>query len=325
MKPKMLHIARKLPAFAAVLALVLTAALLMPSAAWATRAVRVYEVEIKGEAAGPAVQEAMRRVLVRATGRRDAGTDPAFGLLVTDAARYVQSTRKGSAGQTVVVFDGAAVEQAITSAGRTVWPRDRPFTFVVFSPPLSGPAVEAARTELEKTAEARGLPINLAPLPVMDSSGVEVPREQLIQNAARMGGDAVLVARADNPAAGNWQWTLQTAFGSESWTGALDAGVNGAVDALSRAQEATAGVAELEAVVQVNGVSTLNDYAAVSRLLESIPGQKKVSLAESSGTTATFSVLVRGGADTVDRALGSSARLARSGSSNGQLLYTYRP
>jgi len=325
MKPEMLHIVRKVPAFAAVLALVITVALLTPSSAWAARTVRVYEVDIKGEAAGPAVQEAMRRVLIRATGRRDAGTDPAFGLLVTEASRYVQSTRKGAAGSTVVVFDGAAVEQAITSAGRTVWSRERPFTFVVFSPALSGAAVEAARAELEKAAEARGLPINLAPLSVADSSGVDVPREQLVQTAARMGGDAVLVARTDNPTAGNWQWTLQTPFGSESWTGGLDAGINGAVDALSRAQEATAGIAELEAVVQVAGVSTLNDYAAVSRLLEGIPGQKKVSLAESNGTTATFNVLVRGGADTVDRALGNSARLARSGSSNGQLLYTYRP
>jgi hypothetical protein len=224
-----------------------------------------------------------------------------------------------------VVFDGAAVEQAITSAGRTVWAKERPFTFVVFSPPLSGAAVEAARPELDRAAEARGLPINLAPIPVLDSSGAELPREQIMQGAARMGGDAVLVARADNPAAGNFQWTLQTQFGSESWTGPLDAGVNGAADALTRAQEANAGIAELEAVVQVAGVSTLNDYAAVSRLLESIPGQKKVSLSESNGTTATFNVLVRGGADTVDRALGNSARLARSGSANGQLLYTYRP
>jgi len=325
MKPEMLHIVRKLPAFAAVLALVSAVALLVPSAAWATRVVRVYEIEIRGEAAGPAVQEAMRRALVRATGRRDAGNDPAFGLLVSEASRYVQSTRKGSGASTVVVFDGAAVEQAIASAGRTVWARERPFTLVVFSPPLPGPAVESTRTELEKAAEARGLPINLAPLPVTDSSGAELPREQLVQNAARMGGDAVLVARSDNPAASVWQWTLQTAFGSESWTGGLDAGVNGAVDALNRAQEASAGIAELEAVVQVAGVSTLNDYAAVSRLLEGIPGQKKVSLAESNGTTATFSVLVRGGADTVDRALGNSGRLARSGSANGQLLYTYRP
>ncbi len=77
--------------------------------------------------------------------------------------------------------------------------------------------------------------------------------------------------------------------------------------------------------MQVSGVSTLNDYAAVSRMMEAIPGQKRVSVAETSGTTATYNVLVRGGADAVDRALGNSARLTRGGSANGQLLYTYRP
>ena len=299
------------------------AAILASPGAWA-RAVRVYDVEIKGEAVGPAVQEAMRRVLVRATGRREAAADPTFTALVTDAARYVQSSRKVAGGNTLVTFDGAAVEQAISSAGRSVWGTDRPFTFVVFVPALNSQAVESARSELDRAAEARGLPINLAPVPVVDSTGVELSREALLQGAQRLGGDAVLIARADaNP--GNYQWTLQTQFGSESWTGPLEAGPNGAVDALTRAQEATAGVAELEAVVQVAGVSSLNDYAAVSRLLESIPGQKKVSVAETNGSTATFNVLVRGGADTVDRVLGNSPRLARSGSANGQLLYTYRP
>jgi len=42
-------------------------------------------VEIKGEAVGPGVQDAMRRVLVRATGRRESAGDPAFAALVADA------------------------------------------------------------------------------------------------------------------------------------------------------------------------------------------------------------------------------------------------
>ncbi len=300
------------------------------------RTVRVYEVDIRGEATGAVVQDAMRRAIVRATGRREAGTDPAFAALVTDAARYVQGTRKVASGATLVTFDGSAIDQAITAAGRSLWDPERPFTFVVFYPPISGQALSVVRTELDKAAEARGLPINLAPVPIVDSTGVELPRDQILQGAQRVGGDAVLIARNDSagstPAgAGSAAPPLfgsglcRTQYGSESWTGPLDAGVNGAVDALTRAQEATAGVAELEAIVQVSGVATLNDYAAVSRVLEGIPGQKRVSLAETSGTTATFNVLVRGGADTVDRALGNSARLARGGSANGQLLYTYRP
>ncbi len=138
--------------------------------------VRVYDVEVKGEAVGPVVQDAMRRVIVRATGRRDAGADPAFAALVTDAAEYVQSSRKVSNGNTLVTFDWAAVEQAINSAGRSVWGSERPFTFVVFVPALNSQAIEAARPELDRAAESRGLPINLAPVPVVDGTGAELAR-----------------------------------------------------------------------------------------------------------------------------------------------------
>jgi hypothetical protein len=297
---------------------------LLASPAALARNVRVYDVEVRGEAVGPVLQDAMRRVIVRATGRREAAADPAFNALIADASRYVQSARKVSNGNTLITFDGPAVEQAITATGRTIWGSERPFTFVVFVPALSPQDVAAARSELDSAAESRGLPINLAPVPVVDSTGAELSREALLQGAQRLGGDAVLIARADaNP--GIYQWTLQTQFGSESWTGPLDAGPNGAADALTRAFEANVGVAELEAIVQVAGVSTLNDYAAVSRLLECFPGQKKVSVAETNGNTATFNVLVRGGADTVDRALGNSPRLQRAGNANGRLLYTYRP
>lgn len=309
--------------FVFCLAVAAVAAVLASPASLA-RTVRVYDVEVKGEAVGPVVQEAMRRVIVRATGRRESAADPAYNTLIADASRYVRSARKVSNGSTLITFDGAAVEQAITSMGRSVWGSERPFTFVVFVPALSPQAVEVVRPELDRAAEVRGLPINLAPVPVVDSTGVELSREALLQGAERLGGDAVLLARADaNP--GIYQWTLETQFGSESWTGPLEAGPNGAADALTRSFESTAGAAELEAVVQVAGVSTLNDYAAVSHLLEGIPGQKKVSVAETNGSTATFNVLVRGGADTVDRALGNSPRMQRSGNANGQLLYTYLP
>ena len=151
-------------------------------------------------------------------------------------------------------------------------------------------------------------------MPVVDASGVELPRDTVLQGAQRLGGDAVLIARGDSAALnGVYQWTLQTQYATENWNGALDAGVNGAVDALARVQDSAAPLAELEALVQIGGVSTLNDYAAVSRLLEGIPGTRRVTLAEVNGGAATFSVLVRGGAEAVDRALSSSARLSRAG------------
>jgi hypothetical protein len=300
--------------------------MLVPASAWAGRVVRIYEQGIKGEVSPAAIQDAMRRVLVRATGRREAATDPALAALVTDAPRYVQSQKKGTSGDTQLVFDGAALEQAISTAGRSVWERERPFTLVVFYPPLSGAAGESARLELEKAAENRGLPITLAPVPVVDANGVELPRDTVLQAAQRLGGDAVLVARGDSAALhGVWQWTLQTSFGSDSWTGALDAGVNGAVDNMARVQDSSASLAELATAVQVGGVSTLNDYAAVSRLLEGIPGTRRVSIAQADGGTVTFNVLVRGGSEAIDRALTGSTRLSRAGASNAQLVYQYKP
>lgn len=288
---------------------------------------RVYEADIAGEASGPAVQDAMRRVLVRATGRREAATDPALSAIIADAPRYVLNSRKAATGNTTqVTFDSSALEQAISSAGRSVWERERPFTLVVFYPPLSGTAAEAARVQLEKAADLRGLPISLAPVPVVDANGVELPRETVLQSAQRLGGDAVLVARGDSGALnGVWQWTLQTNFATENWNGALDAGVNGAVDAMARVQGASANMSELETRVQVGGVSTLNDYAAVSRLLEGIPGTRRVTLAEANAGVATFSIVVRGGAEAVDRALASSSRLSRGGMANAQLVYEYKP
>lgn len=314
--------ARRLRIVCAWLCLVL----LVPASAWATRTVRLFEVDVKGEASPAAVQDAMRRVLVRATGRREAATDPTLSALVTDATRYVQSSARATNGDTRIVFDGSALEQAIASAGRSVWERERPFTLVVFYPPLSGAAADAARTELEKAADTRGLPISLAPVAVVDGSGVDLPRDAVVQGAQRLGGDAVLIGRGDSAALhGVWQWTLQTAFGSESWTGALDAGINGAVDALARVQDASASLAELETFVQIGGVTTLNDYAAVARMLEGIPGTRRVSIAEANGGTVTFNVLVRGGAEAIDRALASSSRLARAGGGGAQLAYQYRP
>src|SRR5215472_9942351 len=80
----------------------------LPLPCRAGRPVRVYEVDVAGQTA-PAVQDAMRQALVRATGRRESADDPALASLVADATRYVKSYVVGPRGESQVVFDGVAV------------------------------------------------------------------------------------------------------------------------------------------------------------------------------------------------------------------------
>jgi hypothetical protein len=207
-----------------------------------------------------------------------------------------------------------------------VWDRERPFTIVVLSPPLTGSSADDARRGLEEAAESRGLPVSLVPIALADSNGLELAPDAVLRSAQRLGGDAVLIGRADSGgAAGQWQWTLLTGLASESWTGALEAGIHGAADALARVQDATLPLTESDAFVQVGGVTNLTDYATIERLLAELPGARRAGLAEADGASATFRVLIRGGADAVQRGLAGSTRLTRVGLADSRLVYQLHP
>ena len=303
------------------------ACLLLPLSSWAGRPVQVYEIDMRGAASPALLQEALKRVLVRATGRGEAAADPALADIVSNAAHYMVTSRTTSEGATHVVFDGAALASAIGAAGRSTWDSTRPFTLVVLSPPL-GAAADAARRELDAAAETRGLPISLVPLQLTDASGADLGREALLAAGQRLGGDAVLVGRSDTGASnGVWQWTLYTNFIVQSWSGGLAAGIGGAVDALARVQDVSEPQAEMAVEVEVDNVPSLADYAQVGRLLQGAPGVRAVNVSEASGTRVTFSVRVRGGGAALDKALGASGHFAAAGASaTGHLLqYTYRP
>ena len=317
---------RREPHRASFLWLSLVLALACAGPALAARPVRVYEAAVRVQDPATAAQEAMRQVLVRATGRRDAAGDPLFAPLIANATHYVQSSRGLTDGSTLILFDGASIERDITASGRSVWDSERPFTIVVLNPPLTGAAADTARRGLEEAAEGRGLPVSLVPMALTDANGTELSNDAVLQSAQRLGGDAALVGRADSGASsGQWHWTLLTGFSNESWTGNFDAGINGAADALARVQGSSLPMPEAAALVEVTGVGTLGDYASVERLLSELPGARRSGLQEAEGSTATFRLLIRGGSEAVERALNGSARFTRTGVANGRLIYHYRP
>jgi hypothetical protein len=268
----------------------------------------------------------MREALVRSTGRRESATDPALASIISDAQTYVKSYATPTRAQPQVIFDGVTVERAIVAAGRSVWDRNRPFTLVVLYPPLARGAEDAARAELDQAAITRGLPITVVPLSPVDASGNDLSRDAFMQMAQRYGGDAVLVGRADaGTASGQLQWTLHTNFSSESWSGPLSAGINGAVDNMAPAQGGSLAQTEAGARVEIDGVATLTDYANVERMLESAPGVRRVNVGAATGSVVMFDVVARGGGDAISHALAGSTHLARPDASSARLAYQYRP
>lgn len=292
---------------------------------WAARAVRVYEVDIEGQTT-PALQEAMRQALVRATGRREAAGDPALASVIADAPRYVKTYSTGPRGESQVVFDGPAVEHAVSAAGRSVWGRERPFTLVVLDPPRTRTAEEAARAELERAAAERGLPISLIPLTLSDSAGTPLSPEALLTAAQRYGGDEILIGHGEDagPQA-PLQWNLYTHALSATWTGPLANGIEHTVDVLVPQQGTSLAETDSEAYLQIDGVTTLNAYAEVQRLLQSVPGVRRANIAAADGGSVTFDVTARGGAAGVERELNGSPRLVRTGGTGDHVTYRYQP
>jgi len=362
-------------------ALLLAACAALPVAAWAARPVPVFEVDVAGQSP-PALQQAMRAALVRATGRRESASDPVFGGLIADAPKYVQGYDRGPQGELQVVFNAAAIGKVIAALDRSTWDPNRPFTLIVINPPPDQADQSTYQASLEQDAGERGLPISIVPLPVTDGSGNLLSREALLQMAHRYGADQLLVGRPPAPAtaasgptspagaappatnapaaaapagvtappaapapgrppaaapgqgaapsapATEWQWTLYTDFTSRSWNGSLTAGIDGTVDLLAPPAGAAAANVPGQTEIEIEGVSSLADYANIEQMLGAVPGVSKANVRQVSGDSVVFDLTVRGGGAAIDRALSSSPSFARVGPAaqgSGPLVYRYRP
>jgi hypothetical protein len=311
------------------------AALLLLAArdAFALRQVRVYEATVSAQT-DPAVQAqaALRQVLVRATGARDAANDPALGGILANAQAYVLVTRPPASGPGVqVVFDAAALERDILAAGRTLWSVERPLLLIVLT---GGPATGAFESRrqvegaLDAAANRRGQPIRVArPEGVGLPNTGDIPADAALPVAQRLGADAVLVGYGDAvPGGGAWRWVLTAPGVSESWSGPLEDGVHVSADVFARNDAASAALPELVVLVEMENVPGLRDYVRASEILAEAAGVRGVQLAEAAGARATFSVVARGGSEALLNSLGTNARLTRiDPKSGGHLAFRLNP
>src|SRR5437588_334965 len=214
-------------------------------------------------------------------------------------------------------------------ASTTAKPRARAFLVslcALAGPPRPRAAEDAARAELERVAAERGLPISLLPLAVVGADGNPLAPPAILESAQRYGGDQVLIGRGDpNAPDTDLQWTLYTRSASEGWNGPLAAGIDHTVDLLSPQQGGSLAQAEATTRVRIEGVAGLADYAAVQRLLESVPGVRRANIAAADANSAAFDVTVRGGAAGLEEALAGSTRLTRVSADGAPPAYRHQP
>jgi hypothetical protein len=181
---------------------------------------------------------------------------------------------------------------------------------------------------LDAASGRRGQPIRVArPEAVSLPATGDIAGDAALAAAQRLGADAVIVGYGDAvPTGGSWRWALTAPGVSESWSGALEEGVNGAADVFARSAQAFAALPELSILVEIDGVPTLREYARVSDALAAAPGVRSVQLAEAAGSRATFAVVTRGGADALQGSLANHANFERiEPQAGGTVAYRFHP
>jgi len=126
-----------------------------------------------------------------------------------------------------------------------------------------------------------------------------------------------------------WQWRLYNDFTTQSWSGELTAGIDDTADLLAPPAGAAAVNAAGQTEVEIDGVSSLADYASIELMLGAVPGVSAANVRQVSGDAVLFDLTVRGGGATIDRALSSSSRFTRvapvTPGAGAALVYRYRP
>lgn len=322
--------------FALVLCLLAVVLAAIPGEA-ATRA-ELYQATVpvadRSEAAQSAAFEAaMRAVLVRVTGRRTAGDEPALAPLVQSARRYVQQYRSVGEGLLWVAFDGAAIERWLTQNGQPLWGHTRPATVVFLAVAGAGQGgtvlTQEDTSELKAAVDAAGAARGA---PLIWPSAADLKHEQLdfaavagtsastlAQAAHRLGGEGVLAGRASGAgAAATVRWSFAFQDRSSEFSGEPAEGPNRAADVYVGIFGVSGAVVPVE--LEVDGIRELKDYAQAQSYLESLALVTHVAVRGLSADSVRFTLTARGGAEALEHVLALDGRLHPNGTGENGVL-----
>lgn len=261
--------------------------------------------------------EALKTVLVRVSGQRDAAAR--VGAEINDPRKYVQRFGFTADGVLQVGFDSASVDRLLSNAGLPIWGRERPATLVMVGVEesngsarwITADAPAHEREAIAKAARQRGLPLKWPAMDAQERAAASAESPGLLQAATRYGANAVLLGRSRG---GLVQWTLISAEGAEQSSGSLEDGVHLAADTFAQVFAAS-GSSLGSVIVEVAGIADLNAYAATLNYLEGMTLVRSVALEQVSGEKVRFRLAVRGEAATLRRAIALDHRLVPAESS----------
>jgi hypothetical protein len=279
---------------------------------------QLFAVLVPDTDAQRAVQQAMRVVLVRLTGTRDAASDPALSALIDDAAHYVRLERTTTGGATQVIFDDLGLRAAVSAAGRSVWDLDRP-ELEVWLPALDGATLDALHTQLATAAQERGLPLRFSAEPAAADAAA------VLAATRRAGASAALLAQPAPDSPGAWQWTLVAPDADGQWIGNAAAGIDGATDALVHTAQALAAAPLAAFDCRVTGVTDLAGFSAVLDAVRRTPGVTAVNVREIDGEVLWLELAAHGSQAMLAHALSSERLRPLEAGQQGALAYRYQP
>jgi hypothetical protein len=308
----------------AVLMLALSAARLHAAPVTGIYAETVPVADGSAESMRAAFATALARVLVKATGRAEAGRDAALLESFGDPSALAQQYRRDGAGNLWVQFDPAAVRRGLGAAGVPVWGDDRPVTVVwlafdagegerdvLAAGGADGSTGAALRRELLQAAQGRAVPVVL---PLRDSQDLAAVSyadvwgdfsEPVVRGSARYQADAVLVGRARLFPQGmpDVRWTLLAGGERAEWRGGVADGPQGLADRL--AQRLTTGTAAgpTRTRLVVSGIASFEDYGRVLAHLEGLDVVESLAVARADGEQVDFELGLRGGTERLVDAL----------------------
>jgi uncharacterized protein len=284
--------------------------LVQPWRAGAEVAVYQAVVPLAGNAAADrsaAFGDALRTAAVRASGQRDAGSNPVIAAAAADPSGYVQQYSTTTDRMLKVGFDAVAMDRLLQQARLPFWPLERPVTVVLLVVPSVAGGQRAVlaservpeRADIERAALARGLPITWP----QQAVGAEQVRAVLAGSQGSvapgvLGGRAVLAGIGTG---GPITWAFAEGGRSTRADGGLQDGVDLAADSLAERYAPPSSRGSSTVSVRVGGIEDVRAYAGLVDYLESLSLVRAVDVAGLADRVVSLDVTLRGDLESLRR------------------------